>query len=53
MSEFKFYIDIPDGDVKIEERDGKRRIYFRSRGVVGAVLKLMEDLKIYAKYHNR
>lgn len=54
MSEFKFYIDIPTSDIKLEDNDkGGIRIYFRSRGVVGTVLKLMEDLKIYAKYHDR
>ena len=54
MDEFKYYIDIPSSDIQLEENDkGGIRIYFRSRGVIGAVFKLIEDLKIYAKYHER
>lgn len=52
--EFKYYIDVPSHDILLEENGkGGIRIYFRSRGVIDTVLKLMEDLRIYAKYRDR
>ena len=54
MNEFKFYIDAPSSDIQLEENDrGDIRVYFRNRDVIDTVLKLMEDLKIYAKYRDR
>ena len=54
MNEFKFYIGVPSSDIQLEENDkGGIRVYFRNRDVIDTVLKLMEDLKIYAKYQNR
>ena len=53
MDEFKYYIDVSGNDIKLEQRDGTHRIYFRNRGVIDIVRKLVEDLKIYVKYRDR
>jgi hypothetical protein len=53
MDEFKFYIKMHADDVKMEQHGDVCRIYFRSRGVVDSVRKLIDDLIIYVKYRDR
>jgi hypothetical protein len=53
MGDFKFHIDVSTDDVRIEQRDGTHRIYFRNRGVIDIVRKLVDDLRVYARYRVR
>lgn len=54
MDDFKFSIDVLDRDIKIEGIDGGvHRIYFRNIGTIAMIRKMIEDLRIYAKYHDR
>lgn len=50
---FKFYINIPEHEVIAEDGMILHRIYFQDADTIDKVIKLLEDLKIYAKYHSR
>lgn len=56
MDEFKFYLDIPDSDIAVEYKIGESyytRVWFHDEASIDSLIKKLEDLKIYAKYHDR